>query len=65
MAATSRKLGSAAIRPSRGTLISPSDMTVSSTLIVSSGTRLSSSTYSRPPSRMARTSGPSEKFSGR
>src|SRR5580658_8677436 len=65
MAATSRKLGSAPIRPSLGTLISPSDMTVSSTLIVSSGTRLSSSTYSRPPSRMARTSGPSEKFSGR
>src|ERR1039457_632092 len=34
-------------------------------LIVSSGTRLSSSTYSRPPSRMARTSGPSEKLCGR
>src|ERR1700730_3177036 len=65
MAATSRKLSSAAIRPSRGTLSSPSDMTVSRTLIVSSGTRLSSSTYSSPPSRMARTSGPSEKFSGR
>src|ERR1700759_5301544 len=65
MAATSRKLSSAATRPSRGTLISPSDMTVSRTLMVSSGTRLSSSTYSSPPSRMARTSGPSEKFSGR
>src|SRR6266568_8629848 len=65
MAATSRKLSSAATRPSRGTLISPSDMTVSRTLMVSSGTRLSSSTYSSPPSRMARTSGPSEKFSVR
>src|SRR5580658_653967 len=65
MAATSRKLLSAAIRPSLGTLISPSDMTVSRTLIVSSGTRLSSSTYKSPPSRMARSSGPSEKFSGR
>src|ERR1041384_5000576 len=65
MAATSRKLSSAATRPSRGTLISPSDMTVSRTLMVSSGTRLSSSRYSSPPSRMARTSGPSEKFSGR
>src|ERR1700722_2189978 len=65
MAATSRKLSSAATRPSRGTLISPSDMTVSRTLIVSSGTRLSSSTYRSPPSRKARTSGPSEKFSGR
>src|SRR5271169_468952 len=65
MAATRRKLLSAATRPSRGTLISPSDMTVSRTLIVSSGTRLSSSTYRSPPSRMARTSGPSEKFSGR
>src|SRR3984957_6497609 len=65
MAATSRKLSWAATRPSRETLISPSDMTVSRTLIVSSGTRLSSSTYSSPPSRMARTNGPSEKFSGR
>src|SRR5690348_11119264 len=65
MAATSRKLSSAGTRPSRGTLISPSDMTVSRTWMVSSGTRLSSSTYSSPPSRMARTSGPSEKFSGR
>src|SRR5580658_1621378 len=65
MAATSRKLLSATMRPSLGTLISPSDMTVSRTLIVSSGTRLSSSTYKSPPSRMARTSGPSVKFSGR
>src|ERR1700678_1950382 len=65
MAATSRKLSSAGTRPSLVTLISPSDMTVSRTLMVSSGTRLSSSTYSSPPSRMARTSGPSEKFSGR
>src|SRR6201986_2642075 len=65
MAATSRKRSSAGPRPSRCTLISPSDMTVSRTLMVSSGTRLSSSTYRSPPSRMARTSGPSEKFSGR
>src|ERR1700691_4735010 len=65
MAAPSRKLLSATMRPRLGTLISPSDMTVSRTLIVSSGTRLSSSTYKSPPSRMGRTSGPSKKFSGR
>ena len=44
IAATSEKPGAAGTRPSRGTAISPSDITVSSTLRVSSGTRLSSST---------------------
>ena len=54
IAATSRKPGSATIRSRRGTCSSRSLITVMSTLSVSSGTRLSSSTYSRAPSRMRR-----------
>ena len=46
IAATSRNPGSATTRPSRGTCSSRSLITVMSTLSVSSGTRLSSSTYS-------------------
>jgi hypothetical protein len=65
IAATSANPRVAATRPSRGTVISPSDITVSSTLRVSSGTRLSSSTYSRPPVRIASSNGPSTKMSGR
>ena len=57
IAATSRKPGSATTRPSRGTCSSRSLITVMSTLSVSSGTRLSSSTYSSEPSRIAVTSG--------
>ena len=64
IAATSRKPGSACTSPSRGTVSSDSDITVIRTLSVSSGTRLISSTYSRPPSRSAETSGPSTKTSG-
>ena len=64
IAATSRKPSSARTRPSRGTVSSASDITVMRTLSVSSGTRLISSTYSRPPSRSAATSGPSTKTSG-
>ena len=44
MAATSRNPGSARTTPSRGTLSSPSLITVMRTLSVSSGTRLISST---------------------
>ena len=43
MAAISRKPGPAGMRPSRGTWISPSASAPTSTLSVSSGTRLSSS----------------------
>ena len=49
MAATSRKPGDAATRPSRGTWSSASLITVMSTLSVSSGMRLISSTYSSEP----------------
>ena len=65
IAATSANPCVAGTRPSRGTVISASDITVSSTLSVSSGTRLSSSTYSSPPLRIASSSGPSTKMSGR
>ena len=65
IAATSRKPGSAR-HPARAAArcSSASDITVIRTLSVSSGTRLISSTYSRPPSRSAATSGPSTKTSG-
>ena len=53
IAATSRKPGAAATRPRRGTCSSPSLITVMSTLSVSSGMRLISSTYSSEPSRSA------------
>ena len=50
MAATSRKPGAATTRPRRGTCSSASLITVMSTLSVSSGMRLISSTYSSEPS---------------
>ena len=49
MAATMRKPGSAGMMPTRGTCTSRSAMTVTSTLRVSSGTRLISSTYRSDP----------------
>jgi hypothetical protein len=61
--ATSRKLSAAAIRPTRGTFTSRSAIAVNRVLRVSSGARLNSSTYRKPPSRMAATSGPGTKLS--
>ena len=63
IAATMRNPARPPTRPSRGTCSSPSLITVISTFSVSSGTRFSSSTYSRPPLRNAATSGPSTKIS--
>mgnify|MGYP003444634593 CR=1 FL=1 len=53
----------AATRPRRGTCNSRSLITVISTLSVSSGMRLISSTYNSDPSRIAVTSGPSSNTS--
>ncbi len=64
IAATSRNPSAAGTRPKRGTCSSRSLITVMSTLSVSSGMRLISSTYSSEPSRIAVTSGPSTNTSG-
>ena len=64
IAATSRKPAAAGDPAERGTCSSRSLITVMSTLSVSSGMRLISSTYSSEPSRIADTSGPSTNTSG-
>jgi hypothetical protein len=61
--ATSRKVGLACTRPTRGITTSRSAIAVSSALRVSSGARLNSSMYRKPPSCMAATSGPGTKLS--
>ena len=65
IAAISRNCSPAGTRPSRGTWISPSASTPTSTFSVSSGTRLSSSMYSSAPSLTAVSSGPSTNVSAR
>ena len=57
--ATTRKPSAARTTPIRGTVTSRSAIAVSNALSVSSGARLTSSTYRNPPDRIARTSGPS------
>ena len=64
--ATASKLldvGAAAIVPTRGTVTARSAIAPSSTFSVSSGARLNSSMYRKPPDRMASRSGPSTKLS--
>ncbi len=63
--ATTRKVGAAATVPAVGTAICRSAIAVSSVFSVSSGARLNSSMYRKPPRRMACSSGPSTKLSGR
>jgi hypothetical protein len=50
--------------PAVGTAICRSAIAVSRVLMVSSGARLNSSMYRKPPSRIAFSSGPSTKLSG-
>jgi len=56
--------GAAVTVPAVGTVICRSAIAVSKVLSVSSGARLNSSMYKKPPSRIARSSGPSTKLSG-
>ena len=61
--AMTRKVGLAVTVPARGTATCRSAIAVSSVFRVSSGARLNSSMYRKPPSRMASSSGPSTKLS--
>ena len=62
--AMTRNVAAAVTVPAVGTVTWRSAIAVSSVLMVSSGARLNSSMYRKPPSRMARSSGPSTKLSG-
>ena len=61
--AMTRNVGRATTVSARGTAIWRSAIAVSSVFRVSSGARLNSSMYRKPPDRMASSSGPSTKLS--
>ena len=63
MEAMTRNVGAAVTVPARGTAIWRSAIAVSSVFRVSSGARLNSSMYRKPPERIASSSGPSTKLS--
>jgi hypothetical protein len=62
--ATTRNVGAAVTVPAVGTATWRSAIAVSRVFSVSSGARLNSSMYRKPPWRMACSSGPSTKLSG-
>ena len=57
-------MGAAGTIPAVGTAICRSAIAVSKVFSVSSGARLNSSMYKKPPARIACSSGPSTKLSG-